>query len=331
MRKISIIGATIFAGVASLSFSKQQIEPEPQFEGVFSYWDAASKSYVGLPRETPETKTKMSALGLGGAKVYFQWPTPACAKRFSSAKPPKLAVRVQSTQKDPHDIVQFFKVETSKNGRKLKIVSVGAFGGAKSTMSENSMGFSASVMGKSSLLIAPDTRLTPGEYILSTNDSQNSYCFGIDQGEEAAIAPVVVQNASRLRPALPPVPARAPASSVPQYSNDPKVSFRTPCPGLYIVKVYETRYEGMIPAYAMDFVNVSDNRYSVSYDLTYTQRGQGIHLGRSVESLTEERHLTSRGGNNRAMYTTLLAKKQTSDAYFISSIDKVSVFKCELT
>lgn len=337
MKRLTIIGASIIACAASLSFAKQQTVPEPQFEGAFSYWDAPTKSYIGLPRETPESKTKVRALGFGGGSSYLQWPTATCAKRFSTAKPPQLAVRVQSTQKDPHDIVQFFKVESSKNGRKLKIASVGALGlGGKSTMSEHAVGFSASVMGRSSLLISPDSPLAPGEYILSSSDSQNSYCFGIDQGPAPAIAPVISQSPPRRNPpvrAPAPISPIAPAPTVasPQYRNDPRVSFRATCPGLYIVRVYETRYEGMIPVYAMDYVNVSDNRYVVSYDLTYTQRGEGLYLGRSVQSLTEERQFTARGGDPQSIYTIHLAKKRISGAYFIASMDKLEVFKCEKT
>lgn len=339
MKRMAVFAATILACMAGFSFAKQSakqpVEAEPQFEGVYSYWDASVRGYISLPRETPEEKAKARALGFGGAKVYLHWPTQTCAVRFNSARLPKFAVRVASTQKDPHEIIKLYKLEVAKDGRRLSMASTGVLGiSSKSTTEQNAVGFSAQVFGKSSLLITPDSPLAPGEYVFSSTDSQNSYCFGVDAGASSAAAPAprVAQTAPPRNPVVPPpAPVRAPAPAAPQYSNDPRVSFRASCPGLYITRVYETRYEGMIPSYALDFVNTSDNRYEVSYDLTYTQRGEGPYLGRSVKSYTDEKHFTSRGGNPDTSYTIWLAEKQVNGAYVISSIDKVEVFKCEKT
>lgn len=321
----------MLVGTTTISLAKPA-DTEPRYEGVFSYWDARSQSYVSLPRETPETKTKVRALGFGGAKALMRWPTATCTKRFNASAVPKFVVRITSAQKDPHDFIQFFKVEANGQDRRLTVATAGTFGmSSRTTLQDGAIGFDANEIGSSSVAIVPQVPLTPGEYVFSSVDSQNSYCFGVDASAGSGTLSNAAQSAPGKNSAGRPSAAiGTSASASPQYRNDPRVRFRATCPGLYIIKVYETQYEGMIPAYALDFVNVSDARYEVSYDLTYTKRGSGPYLGHSVKSYTEERHFTSRPNRGGEVYTIMLAKKNDG-AYFIASMDAVEVFKCDKT
>lgn len=114
--------------------------------------------------------------------------------------------------------------------------------------------------------------------------------------------------------------------------NDPRaatnhavVKFRATCPGLFIPRVFESKFQGLVPGYTMYVVNKSDKRYTVKYDMLYTQRGDGVLMRGRRESLSSEKGFTIRPNT---MMQFWLAEKSNSP-YTIESIDGVEVFECE--
>jgi peptidoglycan hydrolase-like protein with peptidoglycan-binding domain len=108
-------------------------------------------------------------------------------------------------------------------------------------------------------------------------------------------------------------------------TNDGKVLFRAKCPGLFIPRVFESKYQGLIPGYAMYVVNKSEKRYTVKYDMVYTRRGDGILLRGRKGRFSSEKDFTIRPNT---MVEFWLAKKVESP-YTIESIDGIEVFECD--
>lgn len=118
--------------------------------------------------------------------------------------------------------------------------------------------------------------------------------------------------------------------------NHASVNFQVSCPGLYIPKVYEKRYQNMIPVYAMAVLNNSTKRYSVKYDLVY-EKGTGAVATKNVfgtilpgrqgyaETLTETKNFSVRPG---ALTEFLLIEKSQGSGSQITEIKAVDVFKC---
>ena len=107
-------------------------------------------------------------------------------------------------------------------------------------------------------------------------------------------------------------------------TNDAKVSFRTECLSLFIPRVFESKFQGLVPGYTMYVANKSNKRYTVKYDMLYTQRGDGVLMRGRKESLSEEKTFTIRPNT---MMQFWLAEKESSP-YTIVSIDGIEVFEC---
>ena len=118
--------------------------------------------------------------------------------------------------------------------------------------------------------------------------------------------------------------------------NDASVNFQVSCPGLYIPKVYEKMYQGMVPVYAMVVLNNSSKRYSGQYDLVYKKGADAVPsktvFGTTItgrqgysETLTETKDFTVRPG---ALTEFLLIMKNQDAGAKITGIEAVDVFKC---
>jgi len=118
--------------------------------------------------------------------------------------------------------------------------------------------------------------------------------------------------------------------------NYASVNFQVSCSGLYIPKIYEKKYQNMIPVYAMVVLNNSTKRYSVNYDLVYEKGTKAVATknvfgtilpGRQgfANTLTETKNFSVRPG---ALTEFLLIKKYQGSGSQITKIKAVDVFKC---
>lgn len=108
-------------------------------------------------------------------------------------------------------------------------------------------------------------------------------------------------------------------------TNDKVVNIRPECPGLFIPRVFETRFQGMIPVYAINVTNKSNKRYTVNYDMVLTQRGDGVMLRGRRETITRTKEFAVRPNT---VVEFLIAEKRTG-SWTVESIDAIDVFKCE--
>lgn len=106
--------------------------------------------------------------------------------------------------------------------------------------------------------------------------------------------------------------------------NDPRVTFRASCPGLYIPEVFRKTYRGAVPVYAMRVLNNSDRRYAARYDLVVREAQRNV-LGSFGGALTSERSFTVRPG----AYTEFLISEVNRGAGSrITDIEAIDVFEC---
>ena len=108
--------------------------------------------------------------------------------------------------------------------------------------------------------------------------------------------------------------------------NDPKVTFRANCPGLYIPVVEKIMFQGAVPAYAMNVLNDSQNRYSVRYDMTYNERTEN-YFGRFGGATTAENRFISRPGSYARFMLAAAGRGSTQ----VTSVEKIVVLSCERT
>ena len=185
MRARSVInGICCISAICAVnpSIAKDKATSEPQFLDVIAQWIDSTNSIIELPREVFEVKLKVKALGYGGGESQLIWHGYRCPYRISSLGQPKFIVRVASQRNDPRGIIQFYKVDSFKDSRKLVVAKAGLFTSGKSVINSAAVDFDAQVYAESSFIFNAKTRLGAGEYVVSTTTSSgnSSFCFGID-------------------------------------------------------------------------------------------------------------------------------------------------------
>ena len=173
------VAAATSVGFSSVPISaKDKVLAEPSFESVFHELSDSSQIAI-MPRENPVQETKVKALGYGGGRSYIMVDGEHCAYQIVGKVRPTFIVRVPSQKTDPHDYIQFFRLEVAKGKRRFEIARAGAYSVGKSTLHLSQISFTARAYGASSVSFTPEANLVPGEYLLSTTTSPNSYCFAI--------------------------------------------------------------------------------------------------------------------------------------------------------
>ena len=152
----------------------------PEYPGVFVQWDAATGRQASLERQTARERVRVKALGFGGATVEYEFPGLHSPTRFRVGRPLTFLLRVENQSRDPHVQIQFYRLGTTKNSRRLVLASGGAFSGGREKYQDNVMSFDAAKYGHDFFRISPANPLPPGEYALSTPDSKDGFLFGVD-------------------------------------------------------------------------------------------------------------------------------------------------------
>ena len=109
--------------------------------------------------------------------------------------------------------------------------------------------------------------------------------------------------------------------------NDSRVEISNKCSGLFVPKVFRKKVEGVIPVYVMHVYNQSQNRYSVTYDVTFSEEKRNV-LGNFDSTYTREKTMTVRAGD--LVEVTLIQVNQGRGAK-ISDVSKIDVFSCTKT
>ncbi len=158
--------------------------PEPEYIGVFFYFDAGKGALMPLERQTAATKIKVKGLGFGGGEGFIEIKGDRSPVRFRADQSLNFVVRVASQQTDPATIIQFFAFEAKKGVRQMLVTKVGSMGlSSKSTVNDKSVSFNATKHGDASFRVSPVQSLPPGEYCLSGPGTNDAFCFGLDAAD----------------------------------------------------------------------------------------------------------------------------------------------------
>ncbi|MGI8883905.1 MAG: hypothetical protein ACR2IA_06645 [Pyrinomonadaceae bacterium] len=157
---------------------------EPEYLGVFAFLDSITGKLSELERQTPENKIKVKAMGYGGGEGFLQIKGEQSPVRFKTNQKLEFVVLVSSQHSDPMSLIQFFSFEPKKGMRRLMMTKVGSMGmSSKTVTNQNATSFNAAKYGASSFKIIPAASLQSGEYCLSTANTANAFCFGVDSAE----------------------------------------------------------------------------------------------------------------------------------------------------
>jgi hypothetical protein len=155
----------------------------PEYSGMFEarVKNSGVAQVVQLERQTPVPRTKVRAFGYAGGESSLIVTGDRSPVRFAANTPVSFVVRVESQSKDPATLIQFVVLLKDKAGRKLTLATAGPLGLTSAvTGQKQNVAFHAVKHGQAFFLVTPDAPLPPGEYLLSTADSQAAFLFGID-------------------------------------------------------------------------------------------------------------------------------------------------------
>ena len=172
-----------FAAIVLLSVLPQTLRANPggpEYPGVFVQWEAATGRQAPLERQTARARTRVKALGFGGATVEYEFPGLRSPTRFRVGRPLTFLLRVEDQSLDPHSQIEFYRLGTTKNSRRLVLATAGAFSGGREKFQDNAVSFDAAKYGRDFFRVSPASPLPPGEYALSTHGSTDGFLFGVD-------------------------------------------------------------------------------------------------------------------------------------------------------
>lgn len=178
--RVAAIALLVFLFHVSSGQESKKVQ-EPEYIGVFFLLEPATGNLIPLERQTPESKVRLKAMGLGGGESVLEVRGEKSPVRFRADQKIEFVVLVSSQQTDPQGFIQFFSLESKKGKRQLVVGRAGSMGmNGKSVTSERAVPFSAAKYGASSFRIVPLQNLTPGEYALGAPGNNDGFCFGID-------------------------------------------------------------------------------------------------------------------------------------------------------
>lgn len=104
--------------------------------------------------------------------------------------------------------------------------------------------------------------------------------------------------------------------------NDSRVTIASSCKGLFIPKIKKELFRSAVPVWNVYFLNNSNNRYRVTYDVSYRKAGR-TYFGGYNELLTDERSVTVRPGK-------LIQLPVLTGVGDIKEITRLDVFRCSI-
>jgi hypothetical protein len=154
---------------------------EPRYVGTAYWLDPAAGKLVALEHQHPSTRTKVKAMGYGGAKSVLSFKGSASPVRLT-AEQQVFVVRLETNGLNPGLMAGLDVLKATKNSREITLVSAGPMGiGAKTAAGETALQLVFEKYGENSFKITPASKLPPGEYVIRTRPTgQLGYLFGVD-------------------------------------------------------------------------------------------------------------------------------------------------------
>src|SRR5580704_16010189 len=174
MRLLSLVSILL---LSFPSFAQDTKVLEPENIGVVVYLDSAHNSLLDLEAQTITTKTKIKALGYGGAKSTAEIPGDKSPVRLSADQKLEFVVSLANGV-DPKQLT-LHRFDKAKDKRQVLLAKATMFGGSAHA---GSIRVNILRHGQSSYRLIPAEPLLPGEYgfTFAISGSTDIFCFGVD-------------------------------------------------------------------------------------------------------------------------------------------------------
>lgn len=176
-----------YAQTTKTTDSSKVMYPEPEWALDILYYDSLYPKGMQLEKLHGEEKTNGNAalyvtgIGKVSSKVVFSGPESSV--RIIESDTLVFIARYTSNEINPSEVINLYKVSSTKKKREIETGSVGTFSGF-STDDLERVSFSAEKYGEHSYIIYV-TNLQPGEYAFGFSESYDSFMlFGIDKNME---------------------------------------------------------------------------------------------------------------------------------------------------
>jgi hypothetical protein len=164
-------------GLSSLTpaaMCQEQKLPEPESIGAFYYFDSNNNSLTALQKQIAVSKKR----GLIKEEIVVQIQGEKASLRLKSGQKMEFVVSVPNGV-DPNKY-QLISFEVKK-GKREAVLAEGTWTGSKANPVFHP--YTVSRFGNA-YKITPSQNIPPGEYAFSPNDSNDTFCFGVDANEE---------------------------------------------------------------------------------------------------------------------------------------------------
>lgn len=165
--------ATAIVGCQSNVQAQDNKVVEPETIGVIFLREPATSALMPLDRETSHVK---ASPGFFKAKAKLRVNGVRAKTRLKPEPKPEFIVQLANGV-DPNKI-KLYLLDVSGGKRETVIMTVVAFGGAKSEL--KTLTLDVTKYGQNSYKLTPAQTLAPGEYVLVATDSTDAFCFGVD-------------------------------------------------------------------------------------------------------------------------------------------------------
>ncbi len=157
---------------------------EPDFINKFSVLSTdGSLKPLQYDREERESRNKAKV-----TTVVLVMPGERCATRTSLNTPPTFIVRLSSQDTDPSVAIRAYQLTVVAGRRELDFYetvkqkqSSGTNDTEKDLLKKAEIPLDSSKYGEKSVQVKPRSHLQPGEYAITVDGVEGSYCFGVDK------------------------------------------------------------------------------------------------------------------------------------------------------
>lgn len=163
---ISIYIVLFFSIQAVAQNAEQAIKiPNPEYINHIYYYNASENTLVNLEKTEAGMKTKMKAMGFGGASAAYTIEGAKSTVRIKTGDSIYFVIKTGNTMMDPSMTLQLYKFESKKDSRDAMMSTQGGMMNKKKNNAGTAgVQFNLKKSGNDVYIIIPGSTFTPGEY-----------------------------------------------------------------------------------------------------------------------------------------------------------------------
>jgi hypothetical protein len=174
---------------------------EPDYVDVFFRLNPTNGELIPLERQNTQRRISRADVFIAvSAKTAAQIDGEKSPVRFKRGEKLDFIVKLNSQQEDPQSKIQFVLLESVKGKRQWVLAkgsasTFSANGSANDISQKQMVPYNVAKYGESSFKVSPVNQLSHGEYFLSINTVDSSFCFGIDDDKSSSSQSLGATNA----------------------------------------------------------------------------------------------------------------------------------------